>query len=114
MKAVRFLPQDSSISYFTWIDIYDKRPAVVVSKSFVSEYWHRPQDALGQRIRVGITDTWREIVGVSEDVHYDGVEKPASSMVYRPLMMAYFTGQQIKLQHATVWWSGVNLQVRNL
>jgi predicted permease len=88
---------------FTWTDIYDKRPVVVVSKSLAKEYWNRPQDALGQRIRVGSTDTWREIIGVSEDVHYDGVEKSAPSMVYWPLMMDYFTGQKLRLQRATVF-----------
>ena len=88
---------------FTWTDIYEKRPVVVVSKSFASEYWHRPQDALGRRIRVGSTDTWREIIGVSEDVHYDGVEKPAPSMVYWPLMMDNFEGQKQRLQRATLF-----------
>jgi predicted permease len=88
---------------FTWIDVYDKRPVVVVSKSFASEYWHRPQDALGQRIRVASTDTWREIIGVSDDVHYDGVEKPSPSLVYWPLMMDSFAGQKQKLQRSTVF-----------
>ena len=88
---------------FTWTDIYEKRPVVVVSKSFASEYWHRPQGALGQRIRVASTDTWREIIGVSEDVHYDGVEKPAPSMVYWPLMMDNFEGQKQRLDRATVF-----------
>ena len=87
---------------FTWTDIYEKRPVVIVSKSFAREYWHRPQDALGQRIRVGSTDTWREIIGVSEDVHYDGVEKPSPSMVYWPLMTDHFRPKQ-RLQRATVF-----------
>ncbi|MEA2261581.1 MAG: putative transport system permease protein [Acidobacteriaceae bacterium] len=88
---------------FIWTDIYEKRPVVIISKSFASDYWHRPQDALGQRIRVGSTDTWREIIGVSEDVHYDGVEKPTPSMVYWPLMMDHFTGQKQRLQRSTVF-----------
>ena len=88
---------------FIWTDIYERRPVVIVSKSFASDYWHRPQDALGQRIRVGSTDTWREIIGVSEDVHYDGVEKPTPSMVYWPLMMDHFQGQKQRLQRSTVF-----------
>jgi predicted permease len=88
---------------FTWRDTYEKRPVVIVSKSFASEYWRRPQDALGQRIRVVSTDPWREIIGVSEDVHYDGVEKPSPSMVYWPLMLDYFAGQKQRLQRATVF-----------
>ncbi len=88
---------------FTWTDTYEKRPVVIVSKSFTSEYWHHPQDALGQRIRVVNTDPWREIIGVSEDVHYDGVEKPSPSMVYWPLMMDGFAGRKQRLQRATVF-----------
>ena len=88
---------------FTWTDTYEKRPVVVVSKSFASEYWRRPQDALGQRIRVVSTDPWREIIGVSEDVHYDGVEKPTPSLVYWPLMMDHFAGHEQRLQRATVF-----------
>jgi predicted permease len=88
---------------FTWTDLYEERPVVIVSKSFASDYWHRPQEALGQRIRVLSTDTWREIIGVSEDVNYDGLEKPAPSMVYWPLMMSNFTGQEQRLQRAIVF-----------
>ncbi|HXW92944.1 MAG TPA: ABC transporter permease [Terriglobales bacterium] len=87
---------------FTWTDTYEKRPVVIVSKSFASEYWGRPQDALGQRIRMTSTDPWREIIGVSEDVHYDGVEKASPSMVYWPLMMDHFGGHT-RLQRATVF-----------
>jgi ABC-type antimicrobial peptide transport system permease subunit len=73
-----------------------------VSKSFASEYWRRPEDALGKRIRMVSTDPWREIIGVSEDVHYDGVEKPSPSMVYWPLLMDHFGGHT-RLQRATVF-----------
>lgn len=72
---------------FAWTDLYDKKLVVIVSKSFATQYWPQPQDALGQRIRVLSTDPWREIIGVTEDVHYDGVEKPSPSMVYWPLLM---------------------------
>ncbi|MCU1323018.1 MAG: hypothetical protein JWM43_2667 [Acidobacteriaceae bacterium] len=88
---------------FTWTDTYEKRPVVIVSKSFANEYWPRPQDALGQRIRVVSTDPWREIIGISEDVHYDGVEKPVPSLVYWPLMMDSFAGRKQRLQRATVF-----------
>jgi predicted permease len=88
---------------FTWSDIYNRKPVVVVSKVFASEYWPQAQDALGQKIRVTSTDTWRDIVGVSEDVRYDGVKDPAPAMVYWPLMMDNFAGQEHKLQRATVF-----------
>lgn len=31
---------------FTWADIHEREPVVIVSTSFASEYWRRPQDAL--------------------------------------------------------------------
>jgi predicted permease len=88
---------------FTWTDTYEKRPVAVVSDSFAREYWHNPQAALGKQIRVANTDHWREIVGVAEDVHYDGVERPAPSMVYGPLLMDYFAGQEQRLQRPIVF-----------
>jgi predicted permease len=104
---------------FTWTDIYNKKPVVVVSKSFASEYWRQPKDALGQKVRVSSTDTWREIIGVSDDVHYDGVKEPAPSMMYGPLMMDNFAGQKHKLQRATVfvvrsWLAGTQLLMKEI
>ena len=38
-----------------------------------------PEDALGKKIRVASTDDWREIVGVAQNIHDDGVDqKPPS------------------------------------
>jgi predicted permease len=87
----------------TWTDTFEKMPVVIVSRSFANEYWGHPEDALGQRIRVVSTDPWREIIGVSEDVHYDGVEKPSPAMVYWPLVMDNFAGHEQRLQRATIF-----------
>ena len=48
-------------------------------------------------IRVASTDPWREVIGVVQDVHEDGVDQPAQSTVYWPVMMNNFEGQ--KTQH---------------
>jgi hypothetical protein len=77
--------------------------ALAFIPAFASEYWPQAQDALGQKIRVTSTDTWRDIIGVSEDVRYDGVKDPAPAMVYWPLMLDNFAGQEHKLQRATVF-----------
>ncbi len=76
----------------TWIDIYQKRPVAIISENFAREYWHNADGALGKRIRVGTTDDWREIVGVVQDVHDDGVDHAAPSTVYWPVMMNNFEG----------------------
>ena len=78
----------------TWADTYQKLPVVVISENFAMEYWHSAQNALGKRVRVANTDDWREIVGVVDDMHDDGVSQPAPSTVYWPLMLDRFEGQK--------------------
>ena len=84
----------------TWEDTYQKRPVAIISSNFAKEYWHDANSALGKRIRVANTDDWREIVGVAEDVHDDGVDKDASSAVYLPVMMDRFEGQKEQLHRS--------------
>jgi predicted permease len=87
----------------TWSDTYDKHPVAVISENFAREYWRDANGALGKRIRVASTDPWREIVGVVQDVHYDGVDKPAPSTVYWPLMMDQFEGQKQNLHRGVAF-----------
>jgi predicted permease len=82
----------------TWTDTYQKRPVAIISENFAREYWHSPNGALGKRIRVASTDDWREIVGVAQDVHDDGVDNPAPSTVYWPVMMDHFEGEKQELR----------------
>jgi predicted permease len=87
----------------TWTDTYQKRPVAIISENFAREYWHDPANALGKRIRVGSTDDWREIIGVAGDVHDDGVNQPASTTVYWPLMQDRFEGQKETLRRGTAF-----------
>jgi predicted permease len=78
----------------TWEDTYQKIPVAMISENFAKEYWHDARNALGKRIRVGNTDDWREIVGVVGNVYENGVDKPAGTSVYWPVMMDRFEGQK--------------------
>jgi ABC-type antimicrobial peptide transport system permease subunit len=49
------------------------------------EYWRSPSDALGKRIRFD-DPIWYEIVGVSGNERDDGLNRPATSIVYWPLL----------------------------
>jgi predicted permease len=82
----------------TWTDTYQKRPVAIVSENLARQYWHDANGAVGKRIRVASTDDWREIVGVVQDVHDDGVGQPAPSSVYWPIMMDHFEGQKQMLR----------------
>ena len=77
---------------FTWTDIYDKRPVVVISENFAREYWQTPANALGKRLRVSTIDDWREIIGVVANIYDDGVTKPAPKEVYWPIFLTRFQG----------------------
>jgi predicted permease len=82
----------------TWTDTYQKRPVAIISENFARQYWHDANGAVGKRIRVASTDDWREIVGVVQDMHDDGVGQPAPSSVYWPIMLDHFEGQKQTLR----------------
>jgi putative ABC transport system permease protein len=75
---------------FTWTDIYNFVPVVLVSENFAREYWGNPTAALGKHIRENSKDEWREIVGVVGNELDDGANKKAPTIVYWPLMMKHF------------------------
>jgi putative ABC transport system permease protein len=79
---------------YTWTDLYDQRQVAVVSENFARELWREPSAALGKRIREGMTDPWREIVGVVGDVYDNGVHQKAASIVYWPALMDNFWGSK--------------------
>ena len=72
----------------------------IISEAFAREYWHNVNAALGKKIRVASTDDWREIVGVAQDMHDDGVDQPAPSAVYWPVMRDNFEGEKHDLQRS--------------
>ena len=82
----------------TWTDTYQKRPVAIISENLARQYWHDANGAMGKRIRVASTDDWREIIGVVQDVHDDGVGQAAPSSVYWPIMMDRFEGEKQTLR----------------
>ena len=70
----------------TWNEVYERRPVVIVSAAFAREYWQEPSQALGKRIRFTARPSWSEIVGVTGDERDDGLNKPATPIVYWPLL----------------------------
>jgi len=80
---------------FTWEDLYNKLPVAIVSENLAREYWRDPASALSKQIRVGTDEPWREIVGVVGNVHDDGMDKEAPTIVYWPILMSQFEGDKI-------------------
>ncbi|MFZ0314631.1 MAG: ABC transporter permease [Candidatus Korobacteraceae bacterium] len=87
----------------TWTDTYGKRPVAIISENFAREYWHDPNNALGKRIRVANTDAWRDIIGVVQDVHDDGVDQAAPTTVYWPTWQEGFEGQKLELRRGVAF-----------
>ena len=83
----------------TWNDLYRRMRVAIISENFAREVWGSASAALGQRIREPAPGTappvWREIVAVVQDVHEDGLHQPAPTMVYFPVLMDNFGGQQL-------------------
>ena len=88
---------------YTWTDIYNQTPVTIISENMARELWHSPSAALGKRIREGMKDPWREIIGVVGDVRLDGAAQKAPTAVYWPLMMNNFWGDSPFLQRSVVY-----------
>jgi predicted permease len=92
----------------TWSDIYDQVPVAIVSERMAREDWHDPASALGKQIRVGPKDDWREIVGVVRDIHDDGVDKEAPTLVYWPILTSKFEGDNVQVIRSAAFFMRVS------
>jgi predicted permease len=86
----------------TWSDAYDRIPVAMVSEGMARELWGSPTAALGKRIRETSKSAWREVVGVVADVHDDGLDKKAPTVVYWPLLLKGFEGDGMSRSLALV------------
>lgn len=71
---------------FTWDDLDNLRPYVMVSKGFARDNWGSAAAAIGKRIRKYSDSPWQQVIGVVEDVHVHGVDEVAPATVYWPAM----------------------------
>ncbi|MBZ5675903.1 MAG: ABC transporter permease [Acidobacteriia bacterium] len=69
---------------YTWTDLQDRRPVVMISENLARELWGSSSAAVGKRVRTGSRSPWREVIGVVQDVHENGVHEPAPAIVYWP------------------------------
>ncbi|HWB84084.1 MAG TPA: ABC transporter permease [Bryobacteraceae bacterium] len=88
---------------YTWTDIYQERKYAIVSENVAREMWRSPTAALGKRIREGMKDDWREIIGVVGDVHYDGADQKPPAVVYWPVLMKGFWNNDNLVQRSIVY-----------
>jgi putative ABC transport system permease protein len=69
-------------------DVHDGAPVAVVSREMARRFWGT-DDAVGRRLRVGRPGApWTTVVGVSRDVHQEGLDKAPRPQMYRPFDLA--------------------------
>ena len=88
---------------YNWTDIYQERKYAIVSENMARELWRSPAAAIGKRIREGMKDDWREIIGVVADVHHDGPDQKSPATVYWPVLMKQFWGNDTFVQRGVVY-----------
>jgi predicted permease len=71
---------------FTWTDLYERRPGLMISENLARELWGTADAAVGKRVKTLPNAPWREVIGVVEDVRDNGVQKPAPTTVYWPVL----------------------------
>ena len=70
---------------FTWTDLYNKRPGILISENLAREMFGNASAAIGKRMRPPLpTAAWREVIGVVQDLRENGAQSPAPAMVYYP------------------------------
>ncbi len=83
---------------FTWTDLHEMRPVVMVSENLAREMWGSPAAALGKRLRENVKGVWREIVGVIGDERDDGADQKAPTFVFWPVLLKDHWGSPISVQ----------------
>jgi len=71
---------------YTWDDLQNIRPYLIVSENFARDNWGTATAAIGKRVKKYSGSPWQEVVGVVEDVHVHGVGEQAPPLVYWPAM----------------------------
>lgn len=76
---------------FTAADGVDAVPVLIINQAMKQQFWP-DANPLGERIRFyqdTVENRWREIVGIVNDVHHDGLHLDARPAVYGPQEQAF-------------------------
>ena len=87
----------------SWTDIFNHAQVCLVTENFAREYWKNPAEAVGKRIRPSLESPYREIIGVVGNVYDDGVDQGATVVVYWPLLLEDFWGNELFTQRSLAY-----------
>ncbi len=68
---------------FTGHDVDTSGRVVIINEASARRYWPN-EDPIGQRISIGETAEWREIIGVVGDTRHEGLDADADPAAYLP------------------------------
>jgi putative ABC transport system permease protein len=85
---------------FTWSEVYEARPVVMVSENLARDLWKDPASAIGKQVREKMQGPWHEVIGVVGDGHDDGVDKKAPATAYWPILVKDFFGESAQVQRS--------------
>jgi len=85
---------------FTWNDLANYQPVAILSENLARELFGNPAAAIGKRVRDSKVTPWRTVVGVVRDSYDNGVSEPKPSIVYWPVLMKNFEGDDFSLQRS--------------
>ena len=77
-----------------WTDIYEMRPVMMISENMAREIWGSASAAIGRRVRESPKSPWREVIGVVANERDNGMDRPAPTIAYWPMMIKNFWGEE--------------------
>ena len=77
--------------FFTSGDGPGAPDVVIVNETMARTFWGN-QNPIGRRVWLGFGDPWCSVVGVAEDVKNAGIDKPAGTELYLPLLQKQASG----------------------
>ena len=88
---------------FTWADMYQRRPFVMLSENLAREFWGDAREAIGKRVQVLPFTPLIEVIGVVQDVRSSGIDQAPPPTVYWPAYgpNPYMEGEDFGTRRAT-------------
>jgi putative ABC transport system permease protein len=86
-----------------WADVHARRPVAMLSDNLARELFGSAQAALGKRVRQTPSNPWREVIGVVGNEHDDGVTRPATTIVYWPMLQEDFWDVGLRSQRSMAY-----------
>ncbi len=86
-----------------WADELNRRKVILISENLAKQYWGAPAAAIGKRVRERPQGEWREIIGVVADEHGDGLDKPAPTVAYWPMLVEKIWDDDVQVRHGAAF-----------